>query len=265
MATPAIERVSEARMLAQAALAGLGAPATLRRPAQYTRSSGIGSGTLQAYACLAGVRGVSQGGGLTASAGIRAAQIVQGAGLSGVSPRYLFAVARAESGLSAYARSPTSSAAGLFQFVDQTWLKTLRRHGVGLGLATEAGAIRIGADGRARVADPLWRAEILALRFDPVVAARLAGALTRENTSTLRLALGRPPTAGELYAAHLLGPSQALLLLSTAQVAPAYPARTILPVAAASNRALFYAGAAPRSVRQLVVLIADHASGGGEP
>ena len=265
MATPAIDRVSDARMLAQAALADLGAPATLLQPAQFTLSRGIGSGTLQAYACLAGVRGVSRGGRLTASGGIRAAQIDQGADLSGVSPRYLFAVARAESGLSAYARSPTSSAAGLFQFVDQTWLRAVRRYGPGLGLAAEAGGIRIGADGRARVADPQWRAEILALRYDPMVAARLAGALTRENAAVLRAALGRPPTAGELYAAHLLGPRQALLLLSADRVTPAYPARTILPVAAASNRALFYAGAAPRSVRQVVVLIADRASGGGEP
>ena len=42
--------------------------------------------------------------------------------------------------------------------------------------------------------------------------ASLAGALSRENAGTLRVALGRWPNAAELYAAHLLGPDQAILL-----------------------------------------------------
>ena len=265
LAKPAIERVSDARAAAQAALAGVGTPAILLQPAIFTLSPGVGSGILQTYSYLAGVRGIPPVYGSSASRGIRLAQINRGADLAGVPPRYLLAVARAESGLSAYARAPTSSAAGLFQFVDQTWLRTVGRYGASLGLAAEARAIRIGGDGRARVADPRWRAEILALRYDPVVAARLAGALTRENAATLRAALGRPPTGGELYAAHLLGPEQALVLLSADQMAPDLPARALLPGAAASNHGLFYAGAMPRSARQLVRLIAVRASGGNEP
>ena len=134
-----------------------------------------------------------------------------------------------------------------------------------MGYAPEARAIRIGADGRAWVADPRWRQEILGLRYDPEAAARLAGSLTRENAAALRSALGRSPTAGELYAAHLLGPGGALLLLSADQVAPTAPAWRFLPLAAASNRALFYAGPAPRSVRPVVTLIAGRAVGAGEP
>jgi hypothetical protein len=174
-------------------------------------------------------------------------------------------LAPVESELRNYARAPTSSAAGLFQFVDQTWLKTVWRYGGGLGLAAEAAAIRISPGGRAEVASPLWRAEILALRYDPAVSARLAGALTRQNASALRLGLGRSPTAGELYAAHLLGSGGALLLLSADRVAPAYPARLLLPAAAATNRALFYLGGAPRSVHEVAWVIADRASGDGEP
>jgi hypothetical protein len=56
-----------------------------------------------------------------------------------------------------------------------------------------------------------------------------------------------------------------LLLLSADRAAPAYPARALLPAAAASNRALFFAGAAPRSVHEVAALIADRASSGGEP
>ena len=275
LATPAAERVMDAREAAQAALGPIGAPVNLLQPARFTLSPPLGSGILQAYAWLAGVRQAVTERPVRALATRqvfeappdavgREQQIDQGGRLSGVSPRYLFAIARAESGLSIYARARASSAAGLFQFVDQTWLGTLRRYGPRLGLAAEAAAIHIGADGRARVADPLRREEILALRYDPAISARLAGALTGENAATLRAALGRWPTEAELYAAHLLGPDQALVLLSAAQAAPAYPARALFPAAAAANHALFYVGAAPRSVRELVGLIADRAAAGVE-
>jgi hypothetical protein len=256
LATPAIERVVDARGVAQAALGPRGKAVSLLQPARFALPAPVGSGILQAYAYLAGVRAALP------AAVSRAARIDEGARLSGVSPHYLLAVARAESGLSIYARARTSSAAGLFQFVDQTWLTTLRRYGPGLGLAREAGAIRLGAGGRAWVADPLRRDEILALRYDPEVSARLAGALTRENAATLRAGLGRWPTAAELYAAHLLGPDHALVLLSVAQAAPAYPAMRLLPSAAGANHALFYAGSRPRSARELAGLIAGRASKG---
>ena len=262
LATPAAERVMDAQAVAQANLGPRGEAVSLLQPGAFALPAPIGPGILRAYGCLAGVRrGQTQAVSSPPSAS-RAAQIGRGARLSGVSPGFLLAVARAESGLSIYARARASSAAGLFQFVDQTWLRTLRRYGPGLGLAADAEAIRVGADGMARVADPVRREEILALRYDPEVAARLAGALTRENAGTLRVALGRWPTAAELYAAHLLGPDQALVLLSAAQAAPAYPAPALFPAEAAANHSLFYAGSAPRSVRALVGLIADRASEG---
>lgn len=248
----------DAESVAKASLGLHGEAVSLLQPGAFALPAPIGPGILRAYACLAGVRRRPAVGPFVS----RAAQIGQGARLSGVSPAFLIAVARAESGLSTYARARASSAAGLFQFVDQTWLRTLRRYGPSFGLADEADAIRVGADGRARVADPLRREQILALRYDPEVSARLAGALTRENAVALRPALGRWPTAAELYAAHLLGPDQALVLLSAAQAAPSYPAPPLLPAAAAANHSLFYAGRAPRSVRELVGLIADRASEG---
>ncbi len=57
---------------------------------------------------------------------------------TGVDFSYLLAQARIESGLDPSAQARTSSASGLFQFIDQTWLSTLDRHGEALGYG-EAG------------------------------------------------------------------------------------------------------------------------------
>ncbi len=183
----------------------------------------------------------------------------------GVSPRYLAAVARAESGFVSRAHASTSSAAGPFQFIDQTWLLTLHRYGRSLGLGLEASFIRIGPDGRARVGDRQVRAALLALRYDPAIAGAMAAALTRENGRTLGAALGRPPTGAELYAAHLLGAGQALQLLAAYRLTPAYPAAELFPVAASGNPHLFFAAGAPRTVRDLVEIIVAKTRFGGPP
>jgi len=182
-----------------------------------------------------------------------------------VSARYLAAVARAESGFVVRAHASTSSAAGPFQFVSQTWLLTLHRYGRSLGLGLEAALVRIDADGRARAISPEARSALLALRYDPAIATALARALTRENAEALKSALGRPPTGAELYAAHVLGPGQALQLLSASRLTPNLPAAAIFPVAAASNPGLFYAGGAPRSVLDLMGTIAAKESADGRP
>jgi len=123
--------------------------------------------------------------------------------------------------------------------------------------------VRIGVDGRARVISPEARSALLALRYDPAIATALAGALTRENAEALKSALGRRPTGGELYAAHVLGPGQALQLISASRHTPNLPAAAIFPVAAASNPGLFYAGGAPRSVLELMGTIAAKESADG--
>src|SRR5476651_156282 len=79
--------------------------------------------------------------------------------------QYLLGTAMRESGLKSAAQSATSSATGLFQFIDQTWLGLVKDHGADHGLKAEANAITKGTDGR-------WHAgfaqdAILALRKDP--------------------------------------------------------------------------------------------------
>lgn len=159
---------------------------------------------------------------------------------SGVSFQYLLATARRESGLKTDAKSTTSSASGLYQFVSQTWLSTLKAHGSELGLSDYADAITRDDKGRCTVCDPAMKAEILALRQDPTVSARMAAALAGDNAKSLESQLFRKPTEGELYAAHVLGAHGAARLISGAGATPGLAAETLFPEAAAANRGLFY-------------------------
>jgi hypothetical protein len=100
------------------------------------------------------------------------------------------------------AQASTSSAKGLYQFIDQTWLGTMKQDGAALGLGRYADAIVRQREGRYGVSDPTMHAEILRLRSDPQASAMLAGALTRNNATLVSSSIGRQPTNGELYIAH---------------------------------------------------------------
>ncbi len=175
--------------------------------------------------------------------GVRTA-IRRAADATGVNFGLLVETARRESALNPHARASTSSATGLFQFIDSTWLDMVRRHGAKHGLSREAAALQGGADAATRQS-------ILALRRDPELSARMAGELTRENAETLRARLGRDASAGELYAAHVMGSGGALRLIeAAANGAPS--AAAIFPREAAANRGLFYASGEPRSAQGLL-------------
>src|ERR1700733_1579521 len=73
---------------------------------------------------------------------IRAASQATGTGFD-----YLVTTAERESSLNPQLHSHSSSAAGLFQFVDQTWLSTLKNSGAAFGYGQEAAAIHKTANG----------------------------------------------------------------------------------------------------------------------
>jgi Transglycosylase SLT domain len=166
------------------------------------------------------------------------AAVARGAQATGMPFELLLATAQRESSLNPSARAATSSATGLFQFIDGTWLSMVQRHGAEHGLGRYAAAIET-RDGRPFVRDPAMRQEILSLRHDAELSARMAGELLQENAQFLENQLGRPATPGELYAAHVMGPAGAARLIEAAsQGAPS--AAAIFPREAAANRALFY-------------------------
>jgi len=179
--------------------------------------------------------------------------IRQASQATGTSFSYLLATAQVESGLNPHAGASTSSARGLFQFVEQTWLGTLKQAGPSLGYGRYADAITRTASGHYEVQDPGMRTEILRLRNDPAANAVMAGAFTKANASYLAQKLGREPSEGELYIAHFLGAGGAARLISAAASDPNATAATAFGNAAAANPSIFYdhRTGTPRTVAQV--------------
>jgi hypothetical protein len=190
---------------------------------------------------------------ILAAASARVAGAIRDAARStGASFEYLLTAARIESNLNPVAQASTSSAKGLYQFIDQTWLATLKTAGTAHGYSQYADAITLNADGRYEVADPTMRAAIMRLRSDPAASATMAGAFTQNNATQLATAIGRMPTEGELYIAHFLGSDGASRLINVAARQPKVNAAEMFPQATAANPSIFRNKAGqPRSVGEV--------------
>jgi murein DD-endopeptidase MepM/ murein hydrolase activator NlpD len=103
-------------------------------------------------------------------------------------------IIRVESGGSAQARNPLSSATGLGQFIDSTWLRMMRTY-------------------RPELARTLSASDLLALRYDPTISKEMVRNLAREGEAYLR-ARGDAISAGRLYLCHFLGMEGAHQILS---------------------------------------------------
>ena len=152
---------------------------------------------------------------------------------------YLLNTAMRESKLDTQAKSKSSSASGLFQFIDQTWLGLVKQYGERYGLGSYAGAIQQTGDGHYVVASDDTKAAILALRQDPELSAVMAGESAKQTKQSLECALGRKVCDGELYAAHFLGTSGARHLIQLSESDPNMRADIAFPQAAKANKAMF--------------------------
>jgi Transglycosylase SLT domain len=191
-----------------------------------------------------------------------AGSIKQAASTSGASFEYLLATAKMESNFNPKAAASTSSARGLYQFIDQTWLGTVKEAGSQLGYGKYADAIAKNSNGSYSVSDPTARAAIMRLRDDPDAASTMAAVLTQSNSFKLTGRLGRRPTDAELYMAHFMGVGGAAKLISKAEDNPQTSAARMFPDAAEANRSIFYdrSGSA-RSVSQVYSVLSARYAG----
>jgi hypothetical protein len=188
---------------------------------------------------------------VNSKAGIQTA-IAAASRKTGIDFNYLLGQAQVESGLRADARAATSSATGLYQFIEQSWLGVIKDHGVEHGLGWAADSIRQTASGRYVVSDPATRRAILDMRSDPGTAALMAAEHASDNKVALEQRLDRPATGTDLYMAHFLGRGGAAKFLSAMESNPNRAGAALFPAAARANRSIFYASnGQPRSLSEI--------------
>jgi hypothetical protein len=173
----------------------------------------------------------------------------------GVDPGYLLAVAALESSFDPTARAPGTTARGLYQFTEDTWLRVVKVFGTKHGLEAYAAAIVVAADGGVSLPEVSLRKTLLELRNDPAVASVMAAELALDNRTRLEQRLRRPVSTGEIYLAHFLGLTPAARMIEAAYAHPHVPAAHILPAAAETNPGVFGPASDPVSAGAMVARI----------
>jgi hypothetical protein len=177
--------------------------------------------------------------------------ILRAAAAVDVDPVYMMALADKESSLRLESKAGTSSAEGLYQFINKTWLEVVRTFGPRHGLLTEAAAVEDGENGL-HIANEAMRERVMGLRHDPYLAAVMAAEMKKRDKQLIERQIGREMTRSEYYLAHFFGAHSAGKFLKILDEKPKARAPKAFPAAARANKNLFYAKAGKKS-RQLTV------------
>ena len=164
--------------------------------------------------------------------------ILKAAEKTGVDPVYLMTLADVESSLEPQAKAATSSAEGLFQFIDQTWLEILHSRAAVHGFPGAAQAVRI-VDDEAVLVDESKRNWVFGLKRDPYLAALMAGELIKDIQRELQAEGERELAEAELYLAHFFGAKAAVRFLKALDEEPNAVAARLFPKAAKANLGRF--------------------------
>jgi hypothetical protein len=180
---------------------------------------------------------------------VRAA-IGQAAQSTGVNFSYLLAQAKSESGLNPNAKAASSTASGLYQFLDQSWLGVVKAHGAEHGMAWAANAITQKKSGGYTV-DPSLRQAVFALREQAGPSSLMAASYAADNASSLSQSLGREVNGTDLYMAHFLGLGGATKFLRAQCNNGGACAANMFPQEARANPSIFYGKDGPRTLDQV--------------
>lgn len=161
----------------------------------------------------------------------------------GVDSNYLNNLAYAESSYDPNAKASSSSAGGLFQFIDDTWLATVRKHGDLAGLDTEN----------------MSRNQLLSLKFDPTINSLMGAAYAADNQRELESFLDRDIRPADLYAMHFMGRTGGKNFIANYEAEPdALAIRHVSDRVASANPNIFYRGgdtSKPRTMREVYSLL----------
>jgi len=167
--------------------------------------------------------------------------VTDAASVVGVDPALALSTVALESSFKPDAKAQTSSAKGLYQFIDSTWKAQLAKYGVRYGL------------------DPYNTSPL-----DPMANSLMGAHFIKDNVNYLAKRTGDSNiTATDTYAAHFLGPAGAAQLLNAVASNPAASAPDLMPGPAKANQAIFYNGNQPRSVSEVYKVLDQKVVGTG--
>jgi len=138
---------------------------------------------------------------------------IKGAQVPADMQKYLQATALVESGGVASAKASTSSAGGLFQFIDSTWKETVKEMGKNYTLQD---------------------------KYDPQKSAEVMAYFTQKQQKRLEQGIGRKASSGDLYLAHFLGVGGAIKFLKAMIENPKQSAASLDSKAASANRSIYF-------------------------
>lgn len=138
--------------------------------------------------------------------------IVAAANMVGVDPGLAAAMAAIESDFNYTVKAKTSSATGMYQFIDSTWVATTKKYGKKYGITPSTS------------------------RRDPVANTIMGMEFLKENYEGLKRT-GLSVLPGDLYLAHFMGLGGARQMMRADQNAIA---AKIFPKQAAANKGIFY-------------------------
>ena len=162
---------------------------------------------------------------------------------TGVEFSYLMELAAAESSFDPAKKARNSTAAGLYQFKEDTWLDAVRTHGNKYGIGNYASQVenKVNSAGKSRpvIADAAVHRHVLELRHNPRISALLAAEYVKYNRKRLAYSLDYEPGRTELYLTHFFGATGALSFLKVLDENPDRIAGDVFPKAANSNQNIF--------------------------
>ena len=182
-----------------------------------------------------------------------------------IDERYLIRVAAKESAFDPLARAQRTTATGLYQFTEDTWLRAVKVFGGKHGLSDYARQITIREGGEISISNAGDRPKLLQLRSDPRLSALMAAELGRDNKARLEQMLGRAVTPAETYIAHFLGVRRAARMIGVAHSAPHTTGARLFPDAAITNPHVFSPAGQAASVGAILSKIDDDFGGEALP
>lgn len=175
----------------------------------------------------------------TAAAAIRLAALRTGADFG-----YMMELSAAESNFDHTIGASTSSATGLYQFTEDTWLQTVNRYGAGFTMDQLAEMMDNTYDMNGllvgRVPNPFVRQSAFALRAQPHLSSLMSAEFQLRNQFRVNCEIRRTLNRTEMYFGHFLGADGAITFLQNRARTPNAQAARSFQQQADANRNVFY-------------------------